>query len=82
MTAQIEEAAKVSGIAGSEHRAAIDPEPASRLGDSSYLEKPTLIQLREAKLPQVIALLSRLTGFESAASTRYGQSEARRPPPL
>ncbi len=78
LTARIEAAAQSSGIAGSEHLAAIDPEPAARLGDTAYLEKPTVIQLREATLPQIVTLLSHLT--QSQAGLRVKALRLSAPP--
>jgi hypothetical protein len=59
LTARIEAAAKIFGITG-DNLASITPEPAQRLADSVYLEKPTTIQLRQVTLAQVAGLLCRL----------------------
>jgi len=56
LSARIETTAHRFGITG-DNLAAIDPEPPIRLGNSIYLEKPTVIQLRKVSLGQLINLL-------------------------
>jgi len=60
LTDRIEAAAKAYGIAGDTHLASIAPEQPTRVLDTAYIEKPTTIELRDAKLPQIIGLIERL----------------------
>jgi hypothetical protein len=61
LSRRIEAAVRGAGVAGDD-LASIEPDPASRIGDSSYLEKPTTIQLRNVSLTQVAQLLCALAG--------------------
>jgi hypothetical protein len=60
LTRRIEAAARQEGIGEDNHLASIGPEPAGRVADTVYLEKPTTIQIREATLSQVVGLICRL----------------------
>ena len=39
----------------------VDPQPARRIGNSPYLQKPTMFALRDVSLPQLTAFLYHLT---------------------
>jgi hypothetical protein len=53
---RIESTANALGIEG-DNLASIEPDPAVRVADTSYLEKPTTVQLRQVTLAQLIDLL-------------------------
>jgi len=61
LSARIESDAHRFGITG-DNLASIDPEPAERVADTVYLEKPTVLQLRQVSLEQLINLLCQISG--------------------
>jgi hypothetical protein len=61
LSRRIELAARSIGIAG-DNLASIEPDPAIRIADTAYLEKPTTVQLREITLSQLAGLLCELSG--------------------
>lgn len=63
LSKRIETAARAAGIQG-DNLAAIAPDPAVRLGDSVYLEKPTTVQLRQVTLAQLLNLAGQLSQGE------------------
>jgi hypothetical protein len=59
LASRLEEAAQVAELPeGSIVR--IDPQPSRRVGDSSYTEQPTHVELRSVSLEQLIVFLHRL----------------------
>jgi len=60
ITSLIEQAAKDSRISVGKSLVRINPEPAQRVGDSVYKEKPTQVLLRDVTLPQVVEMLHRM----------------------
>ena len=60
ITGPIEKAARSAGIAA-DRLARISPEPAQRVGESAYKEKPTRFFLKNVTLQQVISMVYGLT---------------------
>jgi hypothetical protein len=59
LTRRIEDAARVAGVSA-DNLASIEPDPSARIGDTSYVEKPTVVQIRNVNLQQLASMLCRL----------------------
>ncbi len=62
-TGRIEAAAKSAGISAA-RLVRISPEPARRVGETAYKEKPTRVLLRKVTLKQLVAMVHGLTRGE------------------
>jgi len=61
VSAPIEEAAKAAGVPA-DRLVRISPEPARRLGESPYKEKPTRVFLKNVSMQEIVTVAHRLVG--------------------